>query len=95
MYEVSRSPSARNAIEHFTPEQADQYEEIEYHLCAFLPALINDSRLVKPWAAFGVNGYRYYDNEFPFIVVFEIAAHVLAVQAILAATTRPPPQARI
>jgi hypothetical protein len=97
VYEASKSRSAERVVNGLTRALADEYADIESHLCEFLPALIKDGKLVTPHQFFGMDGYRYFDNVFPFLILFEVIEEqrIIAIQAILAASTRPPGQARV
>jgi hypothetical protein len=100
LYAVSRSRSAQRVIEDLIPPLLEEYEEIEYHLQA-LPALLNDGRLVSPCRFYELDGYRYFDEIFPFVIYFEtkerpeVEVATLLIQAILATTLDHPTQVQI
>ncbi len=101
MYLIGLSEPAERTVAAFTQAQADAFHEIENHLARSLTEL-RRAALVKPYRFFSVDGFRYFDNRFPFIILFEIgqpsqgfAVDVLLIYLILSATARPSAQVMI
>ncbi len=101
MYLVGLSESAERAVASFTSAEGAEFQTIEDQLARNLPALLRQG-LVQPLRFFSIDGYRYYDNRFPFLIFFEIGqpeqgygVEVLLIDLILDAPTDFPTQLRV
>ena len=101
MYVVTPSETARRTIDALSPHDKREPAEITYHIENFLPVLHSD-RFVKPFRFFGIDGLRYFDSSWPYLILMEIVAEPssgtpgdIHWHLILPATTNPPTQARV
>ena len=98
--ELNLSQSARRTAEALPKAQSDEFSTI----CDLLEdALIALERggLVSPYEFYGIEGFRYFDNTFPFFIFFEVVNDAkseregLLIHLLLPAQLRPPTQGRI
>jgi len=101
VYVVTPSETARRTIDAQSPDDKDELAKITYHIEHFLPVLLSDG-LVKPFTFFGIDGLRYFDSSWPYLILMEIVAEPsngtpgdIHLHLILPATTNPPTQARV
>lgn len=72
MRDVRLSEVAERAVNALSDRHLIEFRTIQSYLAGFLPAL-EAANLVVPSRFFGVEGYRYWDRTFPFLVYFRIA----------------------
>jgi hypothetical protein len=68
--EIVASATVLRAQEHLSPADLDEFLEIQQYLSNFLPALVS-AGFVTPRAYFGIQGFRYRDEHFPFLILFQ------------------------
>ncbi len=99
MLEIHLSDTAQRTADSLNHAESNEFREIRHHLAEFLGPL-QSAKIVTPCTFFGIDGYRYFDNTFPYILLFEIVNDAkterdgLLVHLLLPATTDPPTQVR-
>lgn len=92
MYRVVPSETARSAIDALSLSRRTELAQITHHLEHFFRALVA-ADYVRPVRWFSVDGYRYWDEKFPFVLLLsfpggEHEGAELHLHMLLAAPTR-------
>lgn len=69
MLGIALSRQAQAVADSLTDREFEAFRDIQRYLAEFLPGLIAGD-LVTTVTYFGVEGYRYYDQRFPYVIFF-------------------------
>ena len=70
MLGIALSDRVQAVVDSLSDANLGEFRQIEAHLAEFLPALINGG-LVTVSTLYGIDGYRYYDQRFPYLILFQ------------------------
>ena len=81
---------ARSAIEAMSESERREYDVIEQFLSES-PYPITGSKHIEPTTQFGVHGFRYFDDRFPYSIFYRVDEHEIEVMLVLRSATRRTP----
>ncbi len=73
-----------------TSSEQSRYEGIEAFIAEF-PYPLKGSTFVSALRLYGVDGFRYFDDRFPFVIFYEVDEHEIHVHLIMKSATKRTP----